>query len=153
MNLIKNSAPNPIEDVWKDIKREIYISDYETLNGLKDLFTDLFYEIVDNITYYENCDYAIANHIISNLLQYDYAKLSKKYPLIKVDYPTQYITEMVADNFGYYVKFGLESYKDPEGVCKAVIKDYNKLYLPTYDRPKYIFKSNEHRELINSLIQ
>ena len=45
---------NPIEDVWKDIKREIYISDYETLDDLIELFTSLFYEIVDNVTYYEN---------------------------------------------------------------------------------------------------
>lgn len=45
---------NPIEDVWKDIKREIYISDYETLNELISLFASLFYEIVDNVTYYEN---------------------------------------------------------------------------------------------------
>lgn len=45
---------NPIEDVWKDIKRELYISDYETLDELIDLFISLFYELVDNITYYEN---------------------------------------------------------------------------------------------------
>lgn len=45
---------NPIEDVWKDIKRELYISDYETLDELIGLFVSLFYEIVDNVTYYEN---------------------------------------------------------------------------------------------------
>jgi len=45
---------NPIEDVWKDIKRELYISDYETLDELIDLFISLFYEIVDNISYYKN---------------------------------------------------------------------------------------------------
>ncbi|MBR0472126.1 MAG: transposase [Methanosphaera sp.] len=45
---------NPIGDVLEDIKREIYISDYETLDDLIGLFTSLFYEIVDNVTYYEN---------------------------------------------------------------------------------------------------
>jgi len=45
---------NPIEDVWKDIKRELYISDYETLDELIGLFISLFYEIVDNISYYKN---------------------------------------------------------------------------------------------------
>ena len=45
---------NPIEDVWKDIKRELYISDFKTLNDLKDLFSSFFYEIVDNVSYYEN---------------------------------------------------------------------------------------------------
>lgn len=105
------------------------------------------------IDYYENCDYAIANYVISDLLKHDYNKLSKKYPLINVDFKTKEITYMVIDNFGYYVEFGLKVYKDPEGVCKAVIKDYNKLYLSTYNRPEYIFKSKEHHELIDSLIQ
>lgn len=45
---------NPIEDVWKDIKREIYISDYKTLDELEDLFLSLFYEKVYNTSYYEN---------------------------------------------------------------------------------------------------
>lgn len=35
------------------IKREIYISDYETLDELIDLFMSLLYEIVDNMTYME----------------------------------------------------------------------------------------------------
>ena len=45
---------NPIEDVWKDIKREQYIADYETLDELIDLFRDLFYELINDTSYYEN---------------------------------------------------------------------------------------------------
>ena len=45
---------SPIEDVWKDIKKEIYNSDYSNLEELIDLFDEKFYEKVDSITYYEN---------------------------------------------------------------------------------------------------
>ncbi len=45
---------SPIEDVWKDIKREIYNSNYNTLNELTDLFEKKFYEKVDSISYYKN---------------------------------------------------------------------------------------------------
>ena len=45
---------NPIEDVWRTIKRKIYNSNYKTLNELIDKFKRLFYEIVDNTTFYEN---------------------------------------------------------------------------------------------------
>ena len=45
---------NPIEDVWRTIKRKIYNSNYKTLNKLIDIFKRLFYEIVDNMTFYEN---------------------------------------------------------------------------------------------------
>lgn len=39
---------NPIEDVWKDIKREIYNSYYTTLKELTKLFNEKFYEKVDS---------------------------------------------------------------------------------------------------------
>ena len=45
---------NPIEDVWRTIKRKIYNSNYKTLNELIDIFKRLFYEIMDNTTFYEN---------------------------------------------------------------------------------------------------
>ena len=45
---------NPIEYVWKDIKKEIYNSNYSNLEELIDLFDEKFYEKVDSITYYEN---------------------------------------------------------------------------------------------------
>ena len=45
---------SPIEDVWKDIKGEIYNSNYNTLNELTDLFEKKFYEKVDSISYYKN---------------------------------------------------------------------------------------------------
>ena len=38
---------NPIEDVWKDIKRELYISDYKTLDELIDLLDRSDIEIGD----------------------------------------------------------------------------------------------------------
>ena len=105
------------------------------------------------IDYYENCDYAIANQVLYRLLKHDYDKLSKKYPLINVDYNTDEITKMVFEDFSYYVEIGLKSYKDPKGVCKAVIKSCNKLGLTLYKHPEYKFKSDEHRELIKGLIQ
>ena len=45
---------SPIEDVWKDIKREVYNTHYSSLYELTDLFKTKFYEKVDNISYYEN---------------------------------------------------------------------------------------------------
>ena len=45
---------NPIEDLWKDIKREIYNEDFDTLDDLIDLFENYFYEKVDNFSYIEN---------------------------------------------------------------------------------------------------
>ena len=45
---------NPIEKVWADIKREMYTEEFDTLNDLITIFVDLFYEIVDNTSYYEN---------------------------------------------------------------------------------------------------
>jgi transposase len=44
---------NPIEDVWRKIKREIYKSFLKTLDFLKNLFEEIFYEIIDNKTFYE----------------------------------------------------------------------------------------------------
>ena len=43
-----------IEDVWKNIKKEIYNSDYNNLEELIDLFDEKFYEKVDSSSYYEN---------------------------------------------------------------------------------------------------
>ena len=45
---------SPIEDVWKDIKREIYNSIYSTLDNLIELFETKFYEKVDSSSYFEN---------------------------------------------------------------------------------------------------
>lgn len=45
---------SPIEDVWKDIKREIYNTNYKSLDELIELFETKFYEKVDNISYFEN---------------------------------------------------------------------------------------------------
>lgn len=45
---------SPIEDVWKDIKREIYNTNYKSLAELIELFELKFYEKVDNISYFEN---------------------------------------------------------------------------------------------------
>ena len=45
---------SPIEDVWKDIKREIYNTNHKSLDELIELFATKFYEKVDNISYFEN---------------------------------------------------------------------------------------------------
>ena len=45
---------SPIEDVWKDIKREIYNTSHKSLDELITLFETKFYEKVDNISYFEN---------------------------------------------------------------------------------------------------
>lgn len=45
---------NPMEYVWKDIKKEIYNSEYNNLVELIELFEKKFYEKVDSISYYEN---------------------------------------------------------------------------------------------------
>ena len=45
---------SPIEDVWKDVKRELYNEDYYSLKELKELFETKFYEKVDYISYYKN---------------------------------------------------------------------------------------------------
>jgi len=44
---------NPIEDVWRKIKSEIYKSFLKSLDFLKNLFEKAFYEIIDNETFYE----------------------------------------------------------------------------------------------------
>ena len=43
-----------IEDVWKDIKRDIYNTNHKTLDELINLFELKFYEKVDNVSYFEN---------------------------------------------------------------------------------------------------
>lgn len=45
---------NPIEDVWRTIKRRLYNSNYETLDELIKIFKELFYEIVDDRSFYSN---------------------------------------------------------------------------------------------------
>ena len=45
---------NPIENVWKDVKREIYNSYYTNLDDLIEVFEDAFMSIVYSRTYYEN---------------------------------------------------------------------------------------------------
>lgn len=125
------------------------------LNTLRTICCDIDWNIYTTIfiEYYENCDYAIANHIIYNLLKNDYRNLSKKYPLVNVDYKTTEITEMVFDDFSFYVEIGLKLYNDTKGICDNVVKSCNKIGLTIYNLPKYRFISNEHRELIKGLIQ
>ena len=45
---------SPIEDVWKDVKREIYNIRLNSLKELIELFKSKFTDKVDNPTYYEN---------------------------------------------------------------------------------------------------
>lgn len=45
---------SPIEDVWKDIKRDIYNTNHKTLDELINLFELKFYEKIDNVSYVEN---------------------------------------------------------------------------------------------------
>ena len=45
---------SPIEDVWKDVKRDIYNTNHKTLDELINLFELKFYEKVDNVSYFEN---------------------------------------------------------------------------------------------------
>ena len=45
---------NPIEDVWRTIKRTLYNSDYNTLDELIKIFKTLFYEIIDDKSFYNN---------------------------------------------------------------------------------------------------
>lgn len=45
---------SPIEDVWKDMKREIYNTNHKSLDELIELFELKFYEKVDKISYFEN---------------------------------------------------------------------------------------------------
>ena len=44
---------NPIERVWRDVKREMYLADFKTLDELIEIFYDEFVAIVDNTTYFE----------------------------------------------------------------------------------------------------
>ena len=45
---------SPIENIWKDVKREIYNSYYTTLNELIEIFEDAFMARVNSATYYAN---------------------------------------------------------------------------------------------------
>ena len=44
---------NPIEDVWRIIKSEIYKSIYKNLNELIEIFKEKYYQIVDSKSFYE----------------------------------------------------------------------------------------------------
>ena len=45
---------SPIENIWKDVKREIYNSYYTTLNELIEIFEEAFMARVNSATYYAN---------------------------------------------------------------------------------------------------
>ena len=45
---------NPIENVWKDVKREIYNSYYTNIYELIEVFEDAFMSRVYSRSYYEN---------------------------------------------------------------------------------------------------
>ena len=45
---------SPIENIWKDVKREIYNSYYTTLDELIEIFEDAFMARVNSATYYAN---------------------------------------------------------------------------------------------------
>ena len=45
---------NPIEDVWRVIKKIIYKTLYYTKKELIKLFKNKYYEIIDSKTFYEN---------------------------------------------------------------------------------------------------
>ena len=45
---------NPIEQVWKDVKRELYKYDFKSLNEMIKIFHYEFNKIVDNKSYYES---------------------------------------------------------------------------------------------------
>ena len=45
---------NPIEDVWRKLKKKINKSFLKSLDYLKKLFKEIFYDIIDNVTFYEN---------------------------------------------------------------------------------------------------
>ena len=44
---------NPIEDVWRIIKSEIYKSIYKNLNELIEIFKEKYYQIVDSKSFYK----------------------------------------------------------------------------------------------------
>ena len=105
------------------------------------------------IDYYSNCDIAIANQIIYELMKCEYSKLSKKYNPIKVDYKTNIITKWVFDDFSYYVSIGLDSKHDKKSVADVITKEFNKKCIVNYNCPEYRFNSIEHHDLIVSLIK
>lgn len=44
---------NPIEKVWRDVKREMYKHNFKCLNDLIKIFRDEYEKIIDNTSYYE----------------------------------------------------------------------------------------------------
>ena len=44
---------NPIEDVWRKIKSELYKSFLKSLDFMENLFEEVFYEIIDSTTFYD----------------------------------------------------------------------------------------------------
>lgn len=45
---------SPIEDIWRVIKKIIYKTFYKSVKELIKLFKDIYYEIIDSKTFYEN---------------------------------------------------------------------------------------------------
>ena len=45
---------NPIEDVWRVIKKTIYKTSYNSVKELINLFKEKFYEIIESKSFYEN---------------------------------------------------------------------------------------------------
>lgn len=45
---------NPIEDVWREIKNKISNKNFKNVGELKKLFTDVFNQIIDEISFYDN---------------------------------------------------------------------------------------------------
>lgn len=45
---------NPIEDVWRVIKKALYNSNYENLKELNKNFKKELYKVIDNTTFYNN---------------------------------------------------------------------------------------------------
>ena len=45
---------SPIEDIWRVTKKIIYKTFYKSVKELIKLFKDIYYEIIDSKTFYEN---------------------------------------------------------------------------------------------------
>ena len=55
-NILRPYCPdlNPIEDVWRVIKKTIYKTTYNSAKELINLFKEKFYEIIEPKSFYEN---------------------------------------------------------------------------------------------------
>ena len=56
INIFKPIWPdlNPIEDLWRVIKKELYLANYNCIDELMELFEEFFYENVYYTSFYEN---------------------------------------------------------------------------------------------------